>query len=386
MHKISRVVESAVRRIQPTGDVGLHPPRFFGGEKRLLSECIETGYVSSVGRFVEQFENQLCRITGVSDSIAVVNGTSALMLAMKVCGVAAGEEVLMPALSFVAGASAIRQLNAYPVFIDSESETFGISPEEMEAWLSASTVRNDQGALVNINSGRVVRAVLAIHIFGHSCKIDKICAVASRFGLKVIEDAAEALGSYFEGKHLGTFGDCGILSFNGNKTITCGGGGAIMCNDVALGQKIRHLSTTAKVKHKFEYIHDDVGFNLRMPNINAALGLAQLQHLSQILTEKRALYKYYKEAVCASLGVSVLGEPESCESNFWLQNIVLRKPNKTLRDQIINDLIGAGIYVRPLWAPMHELSPYSHHEKSGTSVADMLFKSVISIPSSLNVQ
>ena len=361
--------------------LGLHEPIFSGNERMYLEECIDSGYVSSVGAFVTRFEDELARFVGAPHAVAVVNGTSALHLALVGVGVRPGDEVIVPALSFVATASAVVLAGATPHFVDVSAETWGISPERLRDYLSSSLVRED-GKWINPESGRPVTAVVPMHTLGFPLDGEGLAEVTSEFGLFFIEDAAEALGSSFRGTPSGLAGQAGVFSFNGNKTITTGGGGAIVTRDRELAHRLRHLSTTAKVGHRYEFDHDEVGYNYRMPNINAALGVAQLEQLPELLLRQRALHNRY-EAAFDGLGLGAKAtERPGATSNYWLQAFILDAGLAGRRDNILNACIEEQLTVRPLWKPLNRLTPYRSSPSAQTPVTDDLYARVVCLPSS----
>lgn len=360
--------------------VSLHEPVLGDIEGRLLQECVSSGYVSSIGPFVTRFESDLEAVTGARNAVAVVNGTSALQIALILAGVRPGDEVIMPALTFVATAAAAAHCGATPHFVDSDSGTLGLSPEAFRRELSKIGQRR-HGVTFNKLTGSPIRAVVPVHVFGHPCDMSAICAVADEFGLSVVEDAAEALGSQLGGQPVGTFGACGVLSFNGNKIVTTGGGGAILTGDDELAQRAKHLTTTAKTPHPWEYVHDEVGFNFRMPNVNAALGCAQLEQLGGFLMSKRELYSKYSRAFQDSEDFSVLREPPNCRSNYWLQTIILQGEAVHHRDRLINAAHSIGIGVRPAWRNLHTLAPYSHCPRGALDNVEELSRRIINVPS-----
>ena len=292
---ISQTV-AAVRSVVGATPVALHEPRFAGREWEYIKDCLDTTFVSSVGKFVDHFEAELATYTGAKHAVAVVNGTAALHVALRLAGVQDQDEVLVPTLTFIATANAISYCNAVPHFVESEERCLGVDPVALRSYLSVHTEQSN-GLCINRDSGRVIRAIILMHTFGHPVLLDELLAVAYDFKLVVVEDAAESLGSYYHGRHTGTFGLLGSLSFNGNKTITTGGGGAILTNDGALAMRAKHLTTTAKLPHAWHYIHDEIGYNYRMPNLNAALGCAQLEQLPEFIQAKRNLFKLYREAL-----------------------------------------------------------------------------------------
>ena len=375
-----QVIE-AIRSVVGPGTVALHEPSFNGNEIAYLTECINSTYVSSVGKFVDRFEKELAEYTGAKYVVAVVNGTAALHIALKLAGVLPGDEVLIPALTFVATANSVIYCNATPHFVDSEELTLGIDSNKLREYLKANTeqVSNE---CININTGKIIRAIVPMHTFGHPINISALVDVAKEFNLEIVEDAAESIGSYVGNTHTGTFGKCGTLSFNGNKTITTGGGGAILTNDDDLAQRIRHLATTAKMPHDYEYIHDAVAFNYRMPNINAALGCAQLSRLDDFLSAKRILAKKYAEGFTSAGSMQFVTEPHGTTSNYWLNTIRLNKPDLGLRDELLVAARANGYMCRPAWNLLHTLPMYESSPRAKLPVAQNLWQSLINIPSS----
>ena len=374
-------ITEAIRSVVGAGPKALHEPTFSGKEWEYLKECLDSTFVSSVGKFVDQFEHDLARYTGANFAVATVNGTAALHIALKLAGVVQDDEVLIPALTFVATANAVTYCNAIPHFIDSEENTLGIDVAKLRKYLLDHTKIVD-GQCVNALTGGIIRAVVPMHTFGHPVDMDGLIDLASDFKLVVVEDAAESLGSSYKGQHTGTLGKLGVLSFNGNKTITTGGGGAILTNDFELAQRARHLTTTAKLSHAWEYRHDEVGYNYRMPNINAALGCAQLEQLPQLLESKRDLFFRYQGAFNKVDGVQLVSEPNGCSSNYWLQTIILNADNSRYRDAILEATNKAGLMTRPAWVLMNELTQFSALPSMDLSGALSLSKRVINIPSS----
>lgn len=379
-HLADQVV-SAIRAAIGTGTAVLHEPSFNGNEWTYLKECLDSTFVSSVGKFVDRFEADLASYTGAKHAVAVVNGTAALHVALRLAGVQPNDEVLIPALTFVATANAVAYCGAVPHFVDSEERTLGIDPDALRDHLQrVAEIRS--GQCVNRDSGRVIRAMVPMHTFGHPVDIEGLLAVARDFQLALVEDAAESLGSMVEGRHTGTFGVMGTLSFNGNKTITTGGGGAILTNDSELARHAKHLTTTAKVPHRWEYVHDEIGYNYRLPNINAALGCAQLEQLPDYLSSKRRLFERYQAAFAEVQHASIFVEPKACQSNYWLQTLVLDKSAAEQRDAILTATNDAGLMTRPVWALMHELVPFKDCPRMDLTVAQSLSQRLINIPSS----
>jgi perosamine synthetase len=374
-------VVAAIKTVVGSKNVALHEPRFSGNEWLYIKECLDSTFVSSVGKFVDRFETELETFTGAKYAIAVVNGTAALHIALKLAGVKANDEVLIPALTFVATANAVAYCGAVPHFVDSETNTLGVDAVKLRDYLVSRTEqRADQ--CVNLETGQVIRALVPMHTFGHPTDLNGLLALAHDFNLVIVEDAAESLGSYYHGKHTGTVGQMGTLSFNGNKTITTGGGGAILTNDMELARRAKHLTTTAKIPHAWEYRHDEIGFNYRMPNLNAALGCAQLEQLPSILAAKRELFKRYQQVFANVKGVKVKSEPEQCQSNYWLQTLILDNEELSKRDLILKATNDAGYMTRPAWTLMNELMPFKDCPHMDLDCAKSLSQRLINIPSS----
>jgi perosamine synthetase len=378
---LSEQVVRAIRAVVGDTPTMLHEPCFKGNEWHYLKECLDSTFVSSVGKFVDRFELDLANFTGAKHAVAVVNGTAALHIALKLAGVTNGDEVLVPALTFVATANAITYCNATPHLIDSEERTLGIDARKLRDYLAHHTEQRG-GQCINRTTGRVIRALVPMHTFGHPVNLDALLAVAHDFNLVVVEDAAESLGSTYHGQHTGTFGLLGTLSFNGNKTITTGGGGAILTNDVALARQAKHLTTTAKLPHVWEYRHDEIAYNYRLPNLNAALGCAQLEQLPTMLLAKRALFSRYKEAFSSVQSIALVVEPEQCQSNYWLQTLLLDAKQADQRDPILIATNAAGYMTRPAWILMHELTQFKDCPRMDLTIAQSLSQRLINIPSS----
>lgn len=374
-------IVAAIRSVVGAGPVALHEPRFAGNELQYLKECVDSTFVSSVGKFVDRFEADLAACTGAKHAVAVVNGTAALHIALKLAGVLPGDEVLMPALTFVATANAVAYCGAAPHFVDSESRSLGIDAEALRSYLASHTEQRN-GQCVNHATGKVIRALVPMHTFGHPSNMEGLLAIAHDFRLALVEDAAESLGSYYGGRHTGTFGLMGTLSFNGNKTITTGGGGAILTGDPDLAHRAKHLTTTAKLTHAWEYRHDEIAYNYRLPNLNAALGCAQLEQLPAMLAAKRELYRRYQAAFSPLMGVKLIAEPKACKSNFWLQTLMLDDDQAQQRDAILQATNDAGLMTRPVWVLMHELPQFGDCPRMEMVGANQLSKCLINIPSS----
>ena len=373
-------VTEAIRSVVGSGPKALHEPTFSGNELEYLKECLDSTFVSSVGKFVDRFEHDLAQYTGAKYAVATVNGTAALHIALKLAGVIQDDEVLIPALTFVATANAVTYCNAVPHFVDSEENTLGIDVAKLRRYLRDHTKIVD-GQCVNSLTRGIIRAVVPMHTFGHPVDMDELMDLASEFKLVVVEDAAESLGSTYKGKHTGTLGKLGVLSFNGNKTITTGGGGAILTNNPELARRAKHLTTTAKLPHAWEYRHDEVGYNYRMPNINAALGCAQLEQLPQLLELKRDLFLRYQGAFNKVDGVQLMSEPKGCLSNYWLQTIILNADKSSYRDAVLEATNKAGYMTRPTWVLMKELTQFSAMPSMDLNVARELSQRIINIPS-----
>ena len=378
---LPNAVVAAIAQVVGNGAVALHEPRFQGNEWTYLRQCLDSTFVSSVGRFVDRFEADLAAYTGVKHAVAVVNGTAALHVALMLAGVQPGDEVLVPALSFVATANAVWYCGAQPHFVDSELDTLGVAPDPLREYLHALTEQRG-GFCINRNSGKVIRALVPMHTFGHPVDMDGVLALARDFNLVVVEDAAESLGSYYQGRHTGSLGQLGTLSFNGNKTITTGGGGAILTNDPELARHAKHLTTTAKLAHRWSFEHDEVGYNYRLPNLNAALGCAQLEQLPDMLAAKRRLFERYRDAFAGVDGVELFAEPENCRSNYWLQTLLLDNALEHRRDDILEMTNRAGQMTRPVWNLLPSLSPYQACPCAPLPVAKSLERRVVNIPSS----
>jgi perosamine synthetase len=366
---------------KPESPLSLHEPEFAGNEWAYVKECIDTGWVSSVGKFVDGFERQLVEVTGARHAVAVVNGTAALHMALLLADVKPGDEVLVPAMSFVGTANSVAHAGAVPHFVDSESRTLGMAPQALRLHLERVAEKTANGWR-NRETGRRMAAIVPMHAFGHAVDLDGLMAVANDYGLPVIEDAAESLGSSYNGRHTGTFGMLGILSFNGNKVITTGGGGAILTNDELLARRAKHLTTTAKKPHRWAFVHEEVAYNYRLPNINAALGCAQLERLPDFLSRKRQLAKRYREVFARSSVFEFVDQPTGCESNFWLVAVRLRQPNAELRDALLSAVNDAGYHCRPVWTLLNKLPMYLDCPRAELPVAQAIEESLINLPSS----
>ncbi len=362
--------------------IPLHAPRFIGNEKKYLNDCIDSTFVSSVGAYVDLFEKKMCELTGAKHCIAIVNGTNALHLSLLITGVKKDDEVLTQALTFIATANAISYCNATPHFVDVDKETLGLSPSLLKKHLSEiAEVKN--GVCYNKTTGKRIAACVPMHTFGLPMYIDDLVNVCNEFNIPVVEDAAESLGSYYKEQHTGTFGLLGTFSFNGNKTITCGGGGAIITDDDELAKRAKHLSTQAKLPHKWDYVHDEIGYNYRMPNLNAALACAQLEKLEDFIENKRQLSDIYTSFFSSHKSIELQRETKDTKSNYWLHTLVFK--DKTIRDIFLEETNLNGVMTRPIWKLMNKLSLYKNCPKSDLCNAEWLEARVVNIPSSVRV-
>jgi perosamine synthetase len=363
--------------------IPLHEPRFIGNEKKYLSDCIDSTFVSSVGKYVDLFEKKVAEYTGAKQSVVTVNGTTALQVALQLCNVKFGDEVITQPLTFVATCNAISYSGAVPVFVDVDIDTMGMSPEKLDNFLCNNTIIQTDGYCYNKFTGNCIKACVPMHTFGHPCKIDKIVEVCSKFNIDVVEDAAESLGSTYKGKHTGLFGKMGVLSFNGNKILTTGGGGMIVTNNKIIANKAKHITTTAKVNHKWEYVHDEVGYNYRMPNINAALGCAQIENLEKFIISKRKLADNYLKFFQNFTDVTFMKEPKYSRANFWLNAIVLK--NQEQRNKFLKNTNENGVMTRPIWALMNKLDMFKNCFKGDLTNSEWLEERVVNIPSSVKI-
>ena len=369
-----------VREQYGTDDfIPLHAPVFPGREREYVLQTIDSTFVSSVGTFVDRFERDMETYTGAQRAVATVNGTAALHAALLLAGVKPGELVVTQSLTFVATCNAIAYCHAEPVFVDVDRDTLGLSPSALEAWLDASARLDADGMCRLKQDGRLVRACLPMHTFGHPVHLDRLVDVCRRWNLALVEDAAESLGSLYHGKHTGTFGLLGTLSFNGNKILTTGGGGMILA-DAALGARAKHLTTTAKKPHPYEFVHDEVGYNYRLPNLNAALGCAQLEQLDRFVESKRALAERYGAHLAGS-GLEFVREPSGCRSNYWLNAVVC--DSREQRDALLKATNDEGVMTRPIWQLMTHLPIYENCLRGDLATAEWLEARVVNLPSSV---
>jgi len=359
--------------------IPLHEPRFVGNEKKYLNECIDSTFVSSVGKFVDRFEEDIAKYTGAKYAIATSNGTSALHISLLLADVDQNSEVITQPLTFVATCNAINYCGAQPIFIDVDKDTMGLSPSALKYFLENHTIVKNQQC-INNKTGKVIKACVPMHTFGHPCRIDEIKEICDKYHVFLIEDAAESVGSIYKGKHTGTFGQVGVMSFNGNKIITAGGGGCIVTNDRALAKKAKHLTTTAKVQHKWDFNHDMVGYNYRMPNLNAALLVAQLENLDNFISSKRKLANVY-ETFFNNTNYVFVKEPMGSKSNYWLNAIILKDKQK--RDEFLDETNSSGIMTRPIWTLMNKLPMFECAQCGNLKNSEWLEDRVVNIPSSV---
>lgn len=378
---IAATVLDRIQRVTQAPKVSLHEPTFGGNELKYVTECIQTGWVSSVGEYVNRFERELAAYTGAAHAVVVSNGTSGLQVILELAGVRRDDEVLVPALSFVATANAVRHCGAWPHFVDSDPRTLGMDVDKLDAYLRDVTEQREDGCY-NRRTNRRIAAVVPMHTFGHPVDMPALMAVAERHRLEVVEDAAESLGSWIGDRHTGTFGRCAMLSFNGNKIVTTGGGGAIITNDAALAKRAKHLTTTAKQPHAWAFFHDEVAYNFRMPNLNAAMGCAQLERIGQFIEAKRLLASRYAEAFRDVPEVSLFLERPGTTVNYWLQTLLLAPEVAPQRDEILTVANAAGQMTRPVWELLYTLPMYGTCERMDTPVADDLARRIVNLPSS----
>lgn len=369
-----------VREQYSTNDfIPLHAPVFRGREREFLVDTIDSTFVSSVGAYVEQFERNMEAFTGSPKAVAVMNGTAALHVALVLAGVERGDLVVTQSLTFVATCNAISYCGAEPLFIDVDRSTLGLSPLALQDWLEEHAFIDDEGSCRTRESGRVIRACLPMHTFGHPVDLEGLVSVCEAWRLVLVEDAAESLGSYYKGRHTGGFGHIGVLSFNGNKVITTGGGGMILASE-DVGKRAKHLTTTAKIPHPFEFMHDEVGYNYRMPNLNAALGCAQLEQINSFLASKRVLAESYIEFF-AKTDLAPIIEPTHCVSNYWLNGVICESLEH--RNALLKATNDAGVMTRPIWTLMNRLTSFSNAPSGTLANSEWLEARVVNLPSSV---
>lgn len=383
MKDLEQRVLSGVRSVLGPSDttIALHEPDLGARESELVQDCLDSTFVSTVGRYVGEFEEMLAAYTGAKHAVAVVNGTAALHVALELAGVEAGDEVIVPAMSFVATANAVAHCHAIPHFVDSDAGTLGLSPVALENHMSDVAERT-AGGVRNRRTGRRLAAIVPMHAFGHAVDMHRLVQLAEHWGIPIVEDAAESLGSTWHGRHMGTFGLLGAMSFNGNKIVTTGGGGAILTNDPGIARRAKHLTTTAKRPHRWEFFHDEVAWNYRMPNLNAALGCAQMERLPDFVERKRALAARYQAAFADQADIAFVAEPEHCHSNYWLNTVRLAPATIEVRDKVLAALNDANYQSRPVWTLMHLLPMYQNSPRAELPVATELAASLVNLPSS----
>lgn len=383
MSSVSNDIVDFVRTLYP-GDavVPLHAPRFDGREQDYVRDCVASTFVSSVGAYVDRFEQMVSAYTGAAAAVATVNGTAALHAALRLVGVRPGDLVITQPLTFVATCNAIAYCGAAPLFIDVDADTLGLSPAALSAYLEQYAERREQGAVLKA-TGQVLRACVPMHTFGHPVRLDSLVRVCEDWGVALVEDAAESLGSLYQGRHTGRFGQVGVLSFNGNKIVTTGGGGMMLFEDAVQARHAKHLTTTAKLPHPYEYVHDEVGYNYRLPNLNAALGCAQIEQLECFVGAKRALADRYRGFFLDS-EYRFFDEPAGCRSNYWL-NAVICEDRKS-RDHLLSITTAAGVATRPIWQLMNRLPMYASAPAGELTHAAWLAERVVSLPSSPRVE
>lgn len=384
MKKISlENIASFIQGMFPGKDfIPLHAPVFAGNEKKYLIDTIDSTFVSSVGAYVNKFEEMMCDITGAKYAVAIVNGTNALHMGLIVADVVADDLVLSQSLTFIATCNAISYIGAHPLFIDVDKDTLGMSPTALAKYLDLNAeIRND-GFAYNKRSGRRIKACVPMHTFGLPCRIDEIAEICEKWNISLVEDAAESLGSYFKGKHTGIYGKVGIFSFNGNKTVTCGGGGALITNDSEIARRAKHLTTQAKMPHPWAFVHDEIGYNYRMPNLNAALACAQLEQLAGFVENKRQLAESYK-SYFANSNITFVQESENTKANYWLNAVVLGDTSE--RDKFLAYTNEKGVMTRPVWELMHRLPMFKDAERADLSISEWLADRLVNIPSSVRL-
>lgn len=362
--------------------VPLAVPVFIGNEKKYLNECIDTTFVSSVGKFVDRFEEETAKYTGCKRAVVCVSGTNALHMSLMLAGVERDDEVLTQALTFIATCNALSYIGAHPVFIDVDKDTMGLSPTALREWLTKNSEQKN-GECYNKNTGRRVKACVPMHTFGHPVHLDELVEVLKEYNIELVEDAAESIGSLYKGKHTGTFGKVGALSFNGNKTITTGGGGMMLFNDEELGAFAKHLTTQAKIPHRWEFRHDHIGYNYRMPNINAALGCAQLEHIEEYVGSKRETAKAYEEFFMDIPDIEFFVEPKDTRSNYWLNVVILK--DKEAQQSFLQYTNDNGVMTRPIWELMSRLPMFEKCENDGLKNTIWFADRVVNIPSSVRI-
>ncbi|PFG45503.1 aminotransferase in exopolysaccharide biosynthesis [Vibrio sp. ES.051] len=375
--KPTSIVEFVRETYKSEDFIPLHVPSFQGNEKAYVMETIDSTFVSSVGKFVDQFEQKIEQYTGSAKAVATVNGTAALHAALHMAGVQRGDLVITQALTFVATCNALYHMGAEPIFVDVSMVSLGLCPKAVDAYLSEHATLREEGCF-HKTTGQRIKAVVPMHTFGHPVELDELMAVCLKWQLVLVEDAAESLGSFYKGQHTGTIGDFGAVSFNGNKIITTGGGGMVLCKTTVSGQHTKHVTTTAKVPHPYEFYHDEPGFNYRMPNLNAALGCAQMEVMEMYLAQKRELAKHYQNFFSGS-DIQLVTEPDYAQSNYWLNAIIC--PDSESRETILQETNAAGVMTRPIWKLMHRLPMFENALRGDLRHSEFIEAHVVNLPS-----
>jgi perosamine synthetase len=377
-------IEGFVKKLFPNQDfIPLHAPVFIGNERKYVMDTLDSTFVSSVGAYVDRFEAMMCEITGAAYAIAMVNGTAALHMALMLADVERGDEVISQSLTFIATCNAISYIGAHPLFLDIDKDSLSLSPVALKLYLQENATLKQDGFTYNINTGRRIKACVPMHTFGLPGRVDALVEICNEWNIVLVEDAAESIGSYYKGKHTGTFGKIGTFSFNGNKTVTCGGGGALTTNDQSIAQKAKHLTTQAKVPHSWAFVHDAVGYNYRMPNLNAALACAQLEQIEKFVQNKRELAAIYQEKF-KSIGVTFCNELPEAEANYWLNAILLN--DKDEREKFLTFMNSNGVMSRPVWELMHRLPMFVNEPKSNLENSEWIADRLVNIPSSVRLR
>lgn len=376
-------IATIIKKQFPNQDfIPLHAPLFIGNERKYVMETLDSTFVSSVGSYVNRFEEMMCEITGAKYAIAIVNGTSALHMALILADVSADDEVLTQSLTFIATCNAISYIGAKPVFLDVEKDTLGLSPSAVKSFLESNAEIRDDGFTFNKTTGKRIKACVPMHTFGLPCRIDEIAQICREWNITLIEDAAESLGSYYKEKHTGVFGEIGTFSFNGNKTVTSGGGGALVTNDDELASRAKHLTTQAKVAHPWAFVHDEIGYNYRMPNLNAALACSQLEQLNKFVENKRELAQYYKTEF-GKIGINFIAEPTSAKANYWLNAILLKDVEE--QQDFLAYMNSNGVMARPVWELMHRLPMFKQAQRENLENSEWIADRLVNIPSSVRL-
>ena len=384
MKSLSNRILSILKSVSKNKKTFLHEPYFTKSDLKNLTMCFKSGMISTAGKYTNLFEKQIKRITNCKYVISVTNGTVGLFLSLKILGIKKNDEVLVPAVTFVATANAVAHCDAIPHFVDIEKTNFGIDVKNLESYLKKNTIIKNHRC-INKKTKRIIRAIIPVHVFGHPCDMEKIIKISKKYNLIILEDATEALGSFYKNKHVGNFGKIGVFSFNGNKIVTTGGGGAIVTNNKKLAKKIKHLSSTAKIKHKWRYIHDEIGYNYRLPAINSSIGYSQLINFKKNISLKNKIYEMYEKKFSKLSEVALVKSPKNCKSNYWLQTLYLKNGSDKLKNETIKECHKNKIYVRPLWDLLPSLKMYRNCPKMKLENSKIAYYSAINLPSSSNI-